>query len=71
MDVIVPSYAVALFGAAVGVVQVVLDDVGIGVRVVHVAFGTAVDVAPEFTAEKVFYRGIVGCAGVVQVYPSL
>ncbi len=71
MDVIVPSYAVALFGAAVGVVQVVLDDVGIGVRVVHVAFGKAVDVAPEFTAEKVFYRGIVGCAGVVQVYPSL
>ena len=67
VDVVVIADALTFEGAAVGVVEVVLHDVRVGLGVVDVAVGETVDIEPELTAEQVAHRGVVAGLGVVEV----
>ena len=59
MDEVVVAEYIAVLYLAVGVVEVVLQNVGI-VRIV--TFAELVDVEPEFSAEQVAYCLVVMCA---------
>ena len=68
VDGVVVAEAVAVFHAAVRIVEVILQHVGVAGEV---AFGKCVDVLPELAAEKVAYRLEVVSRRIVELYASL
>ena len=67
-DVVVVSELVALIDAAVGIVEVVLENDAV---VGEVALGEIVDISPEFAAEEVADSLVVMSVSIVERYARL